>query len=225
MNRIVLDIETLDWFNQPGWEHLLRIVQIERMRCGVAVTLGPDQDVCVWEPTPLFGTAALVNWLISQDDALIVGWNIVQFDFEIIASNAAIASVDARWDAWQQMTTNRTCDLMLEIIEATEQAGYTSTRHGTDGGRWYSLDTVARANLGRGKTANGLQACEWLRSGDPALVQQAVEYCIEDVQLTADLYALACSPGLLLPAREERGEMGDVRFSWDENAMKGLVTR
>lgn len=94
-------------------------------------------------------------------------------------------------------------------------------------GRWYGLDALARANLGRGKTGTGEEAANWLRSGDPALIARCAEYCTHDVELTADLYAQAVLNGdpLLLPARPARKEYGDLRLWLDSHGRPTRMER
>jgi DEAD/DEAH box helicase domain-containing protein len=47
------------------------------------------------------------------------------------------------------------------------------------------LDSVASATLGVGKSADGLQALEWWRSGE---IDKIIDYCREDVRVTRDVY-------------------------------------
>lgn len=52
-----------------------------------------------------------------------------------------------------------------------------------------SLQNLARATLGKGKTASGLEAVKWWRSGDPALRQRVVDYCRMDVEILREIVA------------------------------------
>ena len=61
-------------------------------------------------------------------------------------------------------------------------------------GRRLKLDTVGEATLGRNKSGHGLDAIEWWRNGE---IDKIIKYCIEDVQLTRDLYDYAMSKGHL----------------------------
>ena len=47
------------------------------------------------------------------------------------------------------------------------------------------LDDVAKATVGKGKTAHGLMAVEWWKQGE---IQKIKDYCIEDVRATRDVY-------------------------------------
>lgn len=55
-------------------------------------------------------------------------------------------------------------------------------------GRRIKLDDVASATLGTSKSANGLQAVTWWRQGEK---QKVIDYCIQDVKVTKDLYDYA----------------------------------
>jgi DEAD/DEAH box helicase domain-containing protein len=52
-----------------------------------------------------------------------------------------------------------------------------------------SLQNLAQATLGKSKTASGLEAVKWWRSGDPALRQRVVEYCRMDVEILRNIVA------------------------------------
>jgi len=55
-----------------------------------------------------------------------------------------------------------------------------------------SLDAVARATLGDTKSASGIQAVEWWRSGE---LDKLVEYCKMDVDVTRRIYDFGCENG------------------------------
>jgi DEAD/DEAH box helicase domain-containing protein len=102
--------------------------------------------------------AALVQELAAAD--LVVGYNIVGFDYEVLR---AYTDRDLR-----QLPT---FDLMYDL---EDRLGFRP-----------KLDTVAEPTLGGGKSADGLQALEWWRTGE---VDKIAEYCREDVRVTRDLY-------------------------------------
>ena len=53
---------------------------------------------------------------------------------------------------------------------------------------------IAAATLGRNKTGHGLEAVAWWREGKK---QQVIDYCIEDVRITKDVYEYALKHGAL----------------------------
>lgn len=187
---IYLDIETLDFFQDPHIAALPRGDQIAAIRFGCAVT--HDSVAETWR-----------EWL-DADDLLrylrhgrssLCGWNIIDFDLPVIGNSAKSQSGPASIQA---------IDLFDLIRQAT--------------GRWYKLDVVAQENLGRQKLSHGQQATEWLRSGDPAQMAKALEYCREDVQLVVDLHQLLLDgEALRLPPRLARREENEILFSLDAN--------
>lgn len=61
-------------------------------------------------------------------------------------------------------------------------------------GRRIKLDDIAQATLGESKSAHGLQAIIWWREGEK---QKVVDYCIQDVKVTKDVYEYALKNGHL----------------------------
>jgi DEAD/DEAH box helicase domain-containing protein len=60
-----------------------------------------------------------------------------------------------------------------------------------------SLQNLAQATLGKGKTASGLDAVKWWRSGDPALRQRVVDYCRMDVEILREIVAYGRREGFV----------------------------
>jgi len=210
---IYLDIETLDFFQDDHIKVLPRDQQLAAMRFGCAVTAADYDDGGETEWFEWTDCNALCGALYVASKQTIVGWNIADFDLPVIKCNAACSSGYA-WQSWEP----KTVDLFALIRQAT--------------GRWYSLETVAQHNLGRGKLADGQKAAEWLRSGDPALVAKAFEYCRHDVQLTIDLHQMLLrGEPLRLPARAKRQELNEVlwwldgRTEWIPDALGTVSTR
>ena len=52
-----------------------------------------------------------------------------------------------------------------------------------------SLQNLGQATLGKKKTASGLEAVKWWRSGDPVLRQRVVDYCRMDVEILREVVA------------------------------------
>lgn len=87
---------------------------------------------------------------------LIVGFNHLRFDFEVLHGYTAL---DLR-----QLPT---LDLLLVLVEKLQHR--------------LSLDAIASATFGLTKTAEGLQAIQWYREGK---LMEIAEYCCYDVKLT-----------------------------------------
>lgn len=205
---IYLDIETTTWFSDPDIKALPRDQQIKAMRFGCAVTCFVNDEVASDEPV-------WQEWTAGQIDALyhylcwanqqICGWNSLAFDWPVIINNAERSGV-------------RLLEIEHETVRHADLFDFIKGKTG----RWYSLETVAQANLGRGKLADGQKAAEWLRSGDPDLVTMALEYCRYDVQLTMDLAAiLKRGEPLRLPPRAQRQELNEVLI-WNEGGTERI---
>jgi hypothetical protein len=212
-----LDIETLDFFQSPHIRDLPRDRQMAAMRFGCAVLVGEGGEEVYLHDIPEQDVVTLWERLTSTGEP-VVGWNLIAFDWPVICGNAARAGV-----ADPGLITPRFVDLMALIRDITNQEPFGSCRQGRWGGRWYSLNAVAQANLGRSKTGDGQQASEWLASGDPALRQRAIDYCRHDVLLVRDLHQrLLAGQPLLLPPRAERGEVGTLRFFLNNEGKAGI---
>lgn len=137
----------------------------------------------------------LYHYLCLTGEPLI-GWNITSFDWPIILNSTRQAG-------------HHPLEIELESVIIVDLFDMIRTTTG----RWYSLEAVAQANLGRGKLATGQQATDWLRSADPAHLDQAVNYCRADVQLVIDLHAkLLSGDYLILPPRPERQEINAIHW-------------
>ena len=97
----------------------------------------------------------LVNELLRAD--LVVGFNVINFDYEVLMGYTIL-------DLPNQVPT---LDLLAELEKKL--------------GHRLSLDAVATATLGVGKTGDGLDAIRWWREGKLA---EIAEYCCFDVKVT-----------------------------------------
>lgn len=74
-------------------------------------------------------------------------------------------------------------------------------------GRRLKLDSVGEATLNRNKSGNGIDAIEWWRNGE---VDKIIQYCIEDVRLTRDLYDYALAKKHL--KYKEMGALKEIKL-------------
>ena len=130
--------------------------QFHRLGVSVGVAYRYDQDEFLVVTEDTVDE--LVSLLVEAD--LVVGYNILGFDYEVLR---AYTDKDLK-----QLPT---FDLMYDL---EERLGFRP-----------KLDSVASATLGGGKSADGLQALEWWRTGE---IDKIIEYCREDVRVTRDLY-------------------------------------
>lgn len=73
-------------------------------------------------------------------------------------------------------------------------------------GRRIKLDTLAEATLGKKKIGHGLDAITWWREGKK---DKVIQYCIEDVKITRELFDYAIANKKLL--YKDLGAQGAVR--------------
>jgi len=97
----------------------------------------------------------LIDQLLKAD--LVIGFNVINFDYEVLMGYTIL-------DLPHQC---RTLDLMVDIEKKL--------------GHRLSLDSVASASLGVGKTGDGLDAVRWWREGK---IMPIAEYCCFDVKCT-----------------------------------------
>jgi|GEM_PF-3222445 len=171
---IFIDSETLDSLHDP---HITRLPPGERigaLRFGLAVTYDGTFGWRSW-------TSSLVNLLwnhLTMPGLRIVGWDVLEYDLPVICH------------AMQCSCPNPILDMSAEIQDAI--------------GRHYKLDSIARANLGRGKLMDTYLVIEWLRKGDSVSMTRATEHCHNNVQLVRDLLAFVRRGApLVLPGREK----------------------
>jgi DEAD/DEAH box helicase domain-containing protein len=111
---------------------------------------------------------ALIRTLKQFD--LIVGFNIRRFDYRVLSAYTS--------DIMQHWPT-------LDLLESIHQhLGYR-----------VSLDNLAAASLGAKKTADGLQALHWWKTGN---IDALVSYCRKDVEITYDIYEYGRKNGYVL---------------------------
>lgn len=204
---IYLDVEVMDWFQDLEIAKLPRWKQHAALRFGLATTYidnGRDaqgQEDSGWST---WGSADLAYlWReLTTSTGPIIGWNSDEFDIPYLIVQAVRGSLTT--NPWSELPDS--LDLMALIRRESKRL---------DGKeRWYKLDTIAYANLGRGKISHGDEAAAWLRSGDPELIRKAADYCRDDVQLVLDLHQkLLSGEPLICPARPERREYQELRIS------------
>ncbi len=92
-------------------------------------------------------------------------------------------------------------------------------------GHRLSLNSLASATLGVGKSSDGLQALQWYKEGKIDLIK---EYCLKDVQITKDLYEFGKKNGHLLFTSKFDTQKRAVAVDWtrlsNEDVQKILET-
>ncbi|MCK4326303.1 ribonuclease H-like domain-containing protein [bacterium] len=106
---------------------------------------------------------------ILKEASLIIGFNQKRFDLPVLQPYLSIPA--------SQLPT---LDIMQEITEMV--------------GHRVSLQSVALATLGEGKSGHGLDAIRYFRQGE---MDKLKKYCLDDVRLTKELYEYGLKHGQL----------------------------
>jgi DEAD/DEAH box helicase domain-containing protein len=161
LKKIVLDLETQKSFQEVGGRgknHLLKI--------SVACIYNYSTDKYSSYEEGEIGKLAPILQTADQ----IIGYNIKDFDFEVIQPylNFDILKIP-----------------YLDLLEEIEKV----LRHRI------KLDLVAQGTLGSGKTGSGLEALLFYKNGRMDLLRK---YCLDDVKITKQVYDYAMKNGKIL---------------------------
>ncbi len=128
-------------------------------------------------------------WPIFEKADLIIGYNSDHFDIPILNKYYS-----------GDLGKIKSLDLIKEVKNSL--------------GRRLKLDDLAAGTLGRNKTAHGGQAVTWWKAGEK---QKVIDYCIEDVRITKDIYEYALKNGTLkyLDGKEVK-EIKIDTSKWDD---------
>ena len=109
------------------------------------------------------------------EERLVVGYNVRGFDLPVMVPYGLdIKKIDV-------------FDIMYDLEALTRQ-------------RFLKLEHVARGTLGTGKSADGLMAVEWWKKGE---VQKIIDYCMQDVKVTRDVFQHGRQNGFVKIQRSE----------------------
>jgi DEAD/DEAH box helicase domain-containing protein len=127
---------------------------------------------------------ALVDQLMAAD--LVIGFNQIYFDYEVLMAYTV-------YDLREQLPS---LDLLVELERAT--------------GHRLSLESVASASLGVGKTADGLQAIRWWQEGK---LLEIARYCCFDVKVTKLVHEYGVRHGHV-KYKDKFGRVLEVPVDW-----------
>ena len=151
MNIVYFDLESQKLFEDVGGRDASKLL----LACGVTWSTQRNDFAVYWEKD----AAALVAELKSAD--LVVGFNIVNFDYEVLKPYAPTIN----------FRSFRSKDMLQDIFRTLNFR--------------LSLDSIAKATLGATKTADGVQSVQWYRNGE---LDKVAEYCKADVDITRRVY-------------------------------------
>ncbi len=128
----------------------------------------------------------LKNLIDLCEERLVIGYNIRGFDLLVMAAYGLDLK---RLDVF---------DIMYDLETLTRQ-------------RFLKLEAVARGTLGAGKSADGLMAVEWWKKGE---IQKIIEYCLQDVKVTRDVFQFGRQNGFVRIQRSEE-KITEVPVQWN----------
>jgi DEAD/DEAH box helicase domain-containing protein len=170
-------------------QHLADEVQggwdnIRAFGLSVAVTWDASSGLRDWYEAD---AGRLIGELLAFDR--VVSFNGLRFDLEVLSAYGDVGEL-----------RKKSLDLLLDL---KRRLGFR-----------VSLQNLAQATLGKAKTASGLEAVKWWRSGDPALRQRVVDYCRMDVEILRDIVAYGRREGFVkVPSQ---GRDLTVYVAWGE---------
>jgi DEAD/DEAH box helicase domain-containing protein len=141
---------------------------INKFKVSVAVTWDQKNDMRVWQEEDVR------NLLEScREYSPVVTFNGDNFDFVVLSEYGDVGHLYTE---------------SVDLLKITK---------GILGHRVH-MDSIAKATLGTQKTADGVQAVKWWRSGDPEQRQKVIDYCKSDVGILRDVYLFARNNGYLM---------------------------
>lgn len=183
MRYIVLDVETQRGFNEVDRKklHLLKI--------SVACIYDSKTDsYSGFEEKEL----SKLEDILKQAD-LIVGFNIRDFDMEVLAPYLATS-----------VKNLPVLDLMVEIEKVR--------------GHRVSLQSVAQATLNTSKSGSGWDAIRLYKEGR---IEELKKYCMDDVKITKDVYEYGVKNGKIYFISNRDYQKHEVAINW-ANAAQDL---
>jgi len=133
-------------------------------------------------------TEPQVFYLIEEvfEADTIIGFNLINFDYRVLKPYTA-----------KDLSQLKTIDMFLHV---RNRLGFR-----------VSLDSLAQATLGTGKSADGLQAIRWFREGK---IDELIAYCRDDVEITRRLYEFGKENGYVYYQDRFSGEKKKVSVNW-----------
>ena len=181
---VFLDVETLRLSTDPG----MSWGDPGKFGLACAVTWSEADGFRDWVGDEPDAPSALVAYL--REGGIVVGHNIVRFDFLVIAAAAGLAP-----------------GVLAAALRGRVVATWACVRAAT--GRMVGLDALARGTLHRGKTGDGADAPRLWAAGRRA---EVLAYCANDVRLLRDVFFHGERFGALRYSAD--GVAKSIRIKW-----------
>ena len=125
---------------------------------------------------------------LLKDAETVIGFNIKRFDMPVLSPYLPYPA--------SQVST---FDILDEVVKAL--------------GHRVSLDSIAQATLGHGKSGSGLDALRWYKEGRLDLI---TKYCLDDVRITKEVYDYGRQHGTLYATSRFGGEKLEIPVVFPE---------
>jgi DEAD/DEAH box helicase domain-containing protein len=135
-------------------------------------------------------------WPLFESADLIVGFNSDHFDIPLLNKYYP-----------GDLTKFKSLDILKEIKNSF--------------GRRMKLDQIAEGTLGAHKSGHGIEATIWWRNGEK---QKVIDYCIQDVKITKEIYDYARANNKLI--FKEGGELITIPLNtstWEEKVESAVT--
>ena len=183
---IVLDVETQKGFNEVDRKklYLLKISV-------VCIYDSKTDSYLSFEEKELLK----LEEILKQAD-LIIGFNIRDFDMEVLAPYL--------------LTPVKTLPILDLLVEFEKVRGHRA-----------SLQSLAQATLGTSKSGSGWDALKLYKEGR---MDELIKYCKDDVKITKDVYEYGIKNGKVLFISNRDYKTHEVPVSWG-NALTEMMTQ
>ena len=135
-------------------------------------------------------------WPLLESADMLIGYNSDHFDIPLLNKYYS-----------GDLTKIKSLDILKEIK--------------TSYGRRMKLDQIAEGTLGSHKSANGLEATRWWSEGKRDMV---IEYCIQDVKITKEVYEYAVANQKLIFKEDGKLITIPLNTSKWENVEESIIT-
>ncbi len=177
-DTVVFDIETQNFFTDPGvgWNNYgaLKISV-------VGVYSYTRNEYKAFEEDEM---GELATWFMPG--TTVVGFSSNRYDVPVLHHYFQKLDASGLLDLWKMKRVD-----LLELIEMAT-------------GKRISLNLLAQANVGVGKTGHGSEAIELYKQGR---IEELKEYCLQDVKLTKELYDIYLTTGTFMIPDRVTGEL------------------
>ena len=118
--------------------------------------------------------------------SFLIGFNIRDFDLEVLKPYLLMSLEEVS---------------VLDLLEEVERVR----------GHRVSLESLAQATLGEGKSGSGLEAVQFYREGR---LEELKRYCLDDVRITQKIYEFGKQHGKVLFLSQKDGRIHEIPVSW-----------